>query len=290
MYNNLLEAQGEECIWNGNNLLFRNREAEARDMLGSPIGLEEFGAGKTSFTLGFTGYMYDDISDTYFAQAREYMPEVGRFAGRDIVKGTILQPLTLNNYNYCYSNPNKYVDWDGMTPVRGLWREFNRIKMVMNSNVDMTYSTGITTSVAFSGIGKSMSLGYAVDSEGNIGITFSSSDRVGLANESLFAGKYVSFSTADNIIRLEGPSNHDFEIGYGQVIEGLPLAGSLEVSEFGYEKKYYSGTANYGVGIPGLSILYGNSETQFVQIQGRKTINIKELLHMLGPGKNNSLD
>ena len=117
MYNNLLEADGEEYIWDENNLLFRNEEAQIRDRLGSPVGEDEFGMALEPGTLGFTGYMYDDISGTYFAQAREYMPEAGRFAGRDIVKGSILQPLTLNNYNYCYSNPNKYVDLDGNIPI-----------------------------------------------------------------------------------------------------------------------------------------------------------------------------
>ena len=116
MYNNLLEAAEEEYIWDENTLLFRNREAEIRDRLGSPIDMDEFGAVTVASVLGFTGYMYDDVSGTYFAQAREYMPEVGRFTGRDIVKGTILQPLTLNNYHYCYSNPSKFADFDGKLP------------------------------------------------------------------------------------------------------------------------------------------------------------------------------
>lgn len=68
-----------------------------------------------------------NISGTYFAQAREYMPEVGRFAGRDIVKGTILDSLTLNNYHYCYSNPSRYVDLDGMTPEEATLNEIDKI-------------------------------------------------------------------------------------------------------------------------------------------------------------------
>ena len=104
MYNNLLEAGDESFIWDENNLLFRNREAEARDRLGSPFDMGEFGAMTDAGALGFTGYMYDDISGTYFAQAREYMTEIGRFAGRDIVKEAIRQPLTLNSYHDCYDN------------------------------------------------------------------------------------------------------------------------------------------------------------------------------------------
>ena len=32
---------------------------------------------------GYTGYRYDNVADTYFAQAREYIAGVGRFAGED---------------------------------------------------------------------------------------------------------------------------------------------------------------------------------------------------------------
>lgn len=64
--------------------------------------------------LGFTGYMRDDISDTLFAQAREYMPEIGRFMGRDILKGRVEQPRSLNEYAYCHSDPVGFVDLNGM--------------------------------------------------------------------------------------------------------------------------------------------------------------------------------
>ena len=45
---------------------------------------------------GYTGYRYDNVADTYFAQAREYVPRVGRFAGEDWIKGSIEQPFSLN--------------------------------------------------------------------------------------------------------------------------------------------------------------------------------------------------
>ena len=116
MYNNLIEADGESFVWDENNLLFRNRETEIRDRLGSPIDMGEFGTetATSTSTLGFTGYMYDDVSGTYFAQAREYMPENGRFAGRDLIKGEIDTPRSLNEYTYCHSNPLGFVDYDGM--------------------------------------------------------------------------------------------------------------------------------------------------------------------------------
>ena len=63
---------------------------------------------------GYTGYRYDNIADTYFAQAREYVPGVGRFAGEDWIKGEIYYPQTINIYAYCLANPLKFYDPTGL--------------------------------------------------------------------------------------------------------------------------------------------------------------------------------
>ncbi len=65
---------------------------------------------------GYTGYRYDDISETYFAQAREYQPENGRFTAEDVIKGNGAFPLTLNGYGYCWNNPMIFIDVDGKYP------------------------------------------------------------------------------------------------------------------------------------------------------------------------------
>jgi RHS repeat-associated protein len=65
---------------------------------------------------GYTGYQYDTIAQTYFAQAREYVPGVGRFAATDTFKGSTDLPTSLNEYSYCFANPTKYVDTDGRFP------------------------------------------------------------------------------------------------------------------------------------------------------------------------------
>ena len=65
---------------------------------------------------GYTGYQYDEISGTYFAQAREYQPESGRFTAEDLIKGNSAYPETLNRYGYCWNNPMRYKDTDGMKP------------------------------------------------------------------------------------------------------------------------------------------------------------------------------
>ena len=66
---------------------------------------------------GYTGYRYDNISHSYFAQAREYQPENGRFNAEDVIKGNGAFPETLNHYGYCLNNPVGYVDLDGRKAI-----------------------------------------------------------------------------------------------------------------------------------------------------------------------------
>ena len=145
MYNNLLESiqiddlgsmeshsKSEDFTWLGNELVMAGETPIISGRLGTPervveatehaYAYDEFGIPEASnmpeptgeLHLGFTGYMRDDISDTLFAQAREYMPEIGRFMGRDILKGRVEQPRSLNEYAYCHNNPVGFVDLNGM--------------------------------------------------------------------------------------------------------------------------------------------------------------------------------
>jgi len=54
-----------------------------------------------------------DITGLYYYGARYYDPTIGRFITRDPIKGSIMNPQTLNPYVYCLNNPMKYVDPDG---------------------------------------------------------------------------------------------------------------------------------------------------------------------------------
>jgi len=65
---------------------------------------------------GYTGYRYDFVGDTYFAQAREYQPAYGRFLAEDIRRGRTAILKTRNCYGYCWNNPVGMVDLNGMEP------------------------------------------------------------------------------------------------------------------------------------------------------------------------------
>ena len=57
------------------------------------------------------------------------MPEVGRSAGEDWIKGSIEQPFSLNQYGYCFGNPFELVDYDGKKP---------RVPLANPSNAERT--------------------------------------------------------------------------------------------------------------------------------------------------------
>ena len=144
-YNNVLQRsilergkeQTQSYAWDFNTVFMEEEEkvyTYLNDELGSTIrllekegksqtiyGYDEF--GKDTYgtqgqvqPFGYTGYRYDAVAETYFAQAREYVPGVGRFGGEDWIKGSIGYPTSLNAYGYCHGNPMVWVDRDGLLP------------------------------------------------------------------------------------------------------------------------------------------------------------------------------
>ena len=65
----------------------------------------------------YTGYQRDSVANSYYAQAREYTPNAGRYTGEDIVKGNVARLYTLNPYAYCWNRPMRFVDLDGKIPI-----------------------------------------------------------------------------------------------------------------------------------------------------------------------------
>ena len=142
-YHNLLQRKTgkrgvqaiQSYVWDFNVAYMEEGEKEftyLQDELGSTVrlleqgeesqtiyGYDEFGEDTYCTQghlqpFGYTGYRYDNVSDTYFAQAREYVPGVGRFAGEDWINGEIYYPQTINIYAYCLANPLKFYDPTGL--------------------------------------------------------------------------------------------------------------------------------------------------------------------------------
>lgn len=85
-------------------------ESYAYDEFGCDVGYTP----SQFHSFGYTGYQKDSVTGIYYAQAREYMPVIARFAARDFVKGQQDDPLSMNEYIYCRDNPTEYADANGL--------------------------------------------------------------------------------------------------------------------------------------------------------------------------------
>lgn len=99
---------------------------------------------------GYAGFMKDNVSDTYFAQAREYLPTMGRFASCDVMKGVAGAPYTLNEYTYCWNRPLDFVDYNGEWPS---WSE------IKDGFIDACDSAGKAVGEFFEDVGETVSEG-----------------------------------------------------------------------------------------------------------------------------------
>ena len=78
----------------------------------------EFGEvlGSKPKNFGFAGLRVDDISGNYLSATRMYDENLGRFLGKDKIKGDIRYGFTQNEYTYCYNSPLIFVDSTGESP------------------------------------------------------------------------------------------------------------------------------------------------------------------------------
>lgn len=140
-YHNLLQKEDggktQSYLWDGNVAGMAEGDSACsmyyfQDELGSPVrltdqngeltesyGYDEFGKdlyGNQGLLqpFGYTGYQMDRTAETYFAQAREYRPELGRFISKDSnYYCKLSMPLSWNFYIYCANNSMRFIDPEG---------------------------------------------------------------------------------------------------------------------------------------------------------------------------------
>ena len=171
-YYNLLERteenRSQRYFWDGNVAVYEEngeRNYYLQDELGSPLRIEDsagnlresYGYGAFGEDLyqnqgeiqpfGYTGYQRDGIAGTYYAQAREYLAENGRFAGQDLIVGFMDLPFSMNRYSYCFNAPMVLVDLDGEWPSlsdigKGIQNGIKDVGNAINKGVQKVWETG----------------------------------------------------------------------------------------------------------------------------------------------------
>ena len=76
---------------------------------------EQMGGVKVS-GFSYNAEAYDAATGMLNLRARQYEPALGRFSQKDIVRGQVRSPLSLNRYIYCINNPINLIDPNGKAP------------------------------------------------------------------------------------------------------------------------------------------------------------------------------
>lgn len=87
----------------------------ALDAWGNYRNPQELEASKNRF--GFTGHLFDRETGTYYAKARYFDPELGRFLSQDSFTGFDDEPTSLHGYTYVENRPTYFTDPDGNVAV-----------------------------------------------------------------------------------------------------------------------------------------------------------------------------
>jgi len=171
----LMEKGGRErtYLWQGNSLCGIPEEESyvLTDALNTPIRLldgngstlntyryNEFGVledkkEEPEFPFGFTGYPIENAVNLYYANAREYDGESGRFLSKDQNYYMDLKdPNTLNLYQYGKGNPLKYVDYSGHKSIRE--------KNYFEKSLEMAIGGSFSDEFTWLGFGMSLLLSF----------------------------------------------------------------------------------------------------------------------------------
>ncbi len=228
-YNNLLQKTEnnmmQQYLWDENLVTVENIEFDEtksldrylclNDPMGTPMRLfdtnydnvetysfDEFGNNTYNNNsslqpFGFTGYQYDRLAETYYAQAREYRANDGIFAGEDNIKGTAIMPMTMNTYVYTVQNPLSSTDktgywcgWDdlaamGAGAISGVGYTFvgDMIHSVQHGKLELSSWQDYTGAAVGGAIGAEVTLyaGPVAGNAANCGVTTFASNELKVA-------------------------------------------------------------------------------------------------------------
>ena len=91
----------------------------------TPFG-EQIGEQVSGF--GYNGEYYSAVTGMVYLRARFYEPAMNRFSQKDIVRGSITAPNSLNRYTYVQNDPINFIDPSGEKLMSTLSNAWNSVK------------------------------------------------------------------------------------------------------------------------------------------------------------------
>ncbi len=100
----------------------------------TPFG-EQIGEQVSGF--GYNGEYYNAVTGMVYLRARFYEPAMNRFSQKDIVRGSITAPNSLNRYTYVQNDPVNFIDPSGQS-LKSAW---NSVKTGVQNAVSAVKTT-----------------------------------------------------------------------------------------------------------------------------------------------------
>ena len=94
----------------------------------TPFG-EQIGEAVSGF--GYNGEYYNAATGMVYLRARFYEPAMNRFSQKDIIRGSITAPNSLNRYTYVQNDPVNFIDPSGQS-LKSAW---NMVKSSVTNTV-----------------------------------------------------------------------------------------------------------------------------------------------------------
>ena len=89
--------------------------------------------GETTVGFGYNGEYYNAATGQIYLRARFYEPEMNRFSQKDIVRGDITVPASLNRYSYVQNDLVNFIDPSGES-LKSAWNSVkNAVSSVWNT-------------------------------------------------------------------------------------------------------------------------------------------------------------
>ena len=107
----------------------------------TPFG-EQIGEASSGF--GYNGEYYNAATGMVYLRARFYEPEMNRFSQKDVVRGSVVQPGSLNRYSYVQNDPVNFIDPSGQS-LKSVWNSVKSAAKNVVTSVKNTASKVVST-------------------------------------------------------------------------------------------------------------------------------------------------
>ncbi len=103
-------------VTKGNALANTNNTSQIASFTYTPFG-EQLGkvGGEKVTGFNFNGEYFNGATGMLNLRARQYEPTMNRFSQKDLLRGSLANPLSLNRYHFTINDPLNWIDSDGLS-------------------------------------------------------------------------------------------------------------------------------------------------------------------------------